>query len=85
MIFGVKFLQTVAGGGGGGGGDGTLIFSYIRRRGYVFGFKILKFSFFGLSENEYFLGMKILWIFLGGHHKIRLHSGVISMHFWVFF
>ena len=28
--------------------------------------------------------MKILWIFLGGHHKIRLYLGVISMHFWVF-
>ena len=21
----------------------------------------------------------------GGHHKIRLYLGVISMHFWVFF
>ena len=29
--------------------------------------------------------MTILWIFLGGHHKIRLYLGVISMHFWVFF
>ena len=29
--------------------------------------------------------MKILWIFFGGHHKIRLYLGVISMHFWVFF
>ena len=29
--------------------------------------------------------MKILWIFLGGHHKIRLYLGVISMHFLVFF
>ena len=29
--------------------------------------------------------MKILWIFLGGHHKIRLYLGVISMHFWDFF
>ena len=28
--------------------------------------------------------MKILWIFFGGHHKIRLYLGVISMHFWVF-
>ena len=25
--------------------------------------------------------MKILWIFLGGHHKIRLYLWVISMHF----
>ena len=29
--------------------------------------------------------MKILWIFLGGHHTIRRYLGVISMHFWVFF
>ena len=28
-------------------------------------------------------GMKILWIFLGGHYKIRLYLGVISMHFRV--
>ena len=28
--------------------------------------------------------MKILWIFLGGHHTIRRYLGVISMHFWVF-
>ena len=39
----------------------------------------------GFQKNEYFLGMKILWIFLGGHHKIRLYLGVISMYFWVFF
>ena len=31
-----------------------------------------------------FWGMKILWIFLGGHHKIGLYLGVISMHFRVF-
>ena len=29
--------------------------------------------------------MKILWIFLGGHHKIGLYLVVISMHFRVFF
>ena len=29
--------------------------------------------------------MKILWIFLGGHHTIRRYLGVISMHFGVFF
>ena len=28
--------------------------------------------------------MKILWIFFGGHHKIRLYLGVISIHFRVF-
>ena len=26
------------------------------------------------------LGMKILWIFYGSHHKIGLDLGVISMH-----
>ena len=29
-------------------------------------------------------GMKILWIFLGGHHKTGLVLGVISMHLRVF-
>ena len=29
--------------------------------------------------------MTILWIFLGGHHKIGLYLGVFSMHFRVFF
>ena len=44
------------------------------------------FSFFsGFQKNEYFLDMKILWIFFGRHHKIRLYLGVIPMHFWVFF
>ena len=32
-----------------------------------------------------FWGMKILWIFLWGHHNIGLYLGVISMHFMVFF
>ena len=31
-----------------------------------------------------FWGMKVLWIFLGGHHKIGLDLGVISIHFRVF-
>ena len=31
-----------------------------------------------------FWGMKILWIFFGGHHKIGLYLEVISMHFRVF-
>ena len=53
-------------GGGGGGGGGTLIFSYIRRLGPFFGFKILNFNISGgLQKNEYFWGMKIFWIFLG--------------------
>ena len=31
-----------------------------------------------------FWGMKILWIFFGGHPKIGLVLGVISMYFRVF-
>ena len=59
--------------GGVGGGD-TLIFSHIHRLGPIVGFKILNFNiFWGFQKNEYFLGgMKILLIFLGGHHKIGL-------------
>ena len=41
----------------GGGGGGTLIFSYIRRLGPFFGFKILNFDIFlGFQKNKYFLG-----------------------------
>ena len=29
-------------------------------------------------------GMKTLWIFFGGHHKIGLYLGVIFKHFIVF-
>ena len=36
------------------------------------------------KKNEYFWGVMILWIFLGGHHIIGLYLGVISMHFMVF-
>ena len=35
----------------------------------------------GFQKMNIFLGMKILWIFFGGHHKIGLYLGVISMHF----
>ena len=69
------------------GGGGTLVFSYIRRLGSFFGLKTLNFNIFlGFSEKLiiYFWGMKILWIFFGGHHKIGLYLGVISMHFRVF-
>ena len=59
----------------GGGGGGTLIFSHIRRLGpFFFGFKILNFNiFWGFEKNEHFLGgIKILWIYFWGHHKIGL-------------
>ena len=66
---------------------GTLIFSYIRRLGSFFWVKYCEFQYFwGFSEKiNMFWGMKILWIFLGGHHKIGLYLGVISMHFRFFF
>ena len=69
----------------GGWGGGTLIFSYIRRLGSFFGFKILKFNIFGggFRKMNIFWGLKILWIFFRGHHKISLNLGVISMHFRV--
>ena len=56
------------------GGGGTLIFSYIRRRGPFFWVQISEFQYFlGFSEKLIFFGgMKILWIFFGGHHKIGL-------------
>ena len=39
---------------GGGGGGGTLIFSYIRRHGPFFGFKILNFNIIlGFQKNKY--------------------------------
>ena len=72
------------GGGGGGGGWGTLKFSYIRTLGLYFGFKILNFNIFGVLKKNIFGGMKILWIFFLGHHKIGLYLGVISMNFRVF-
>ena len=44
--------------------------------------KILNFNIFGVfQKTEYFGGMKIMWIFFGGHHKIGLNLEVISMHF----
>ena len=42
----------------------TLIFSYKRRLGSFFGFKNLNINIFGgFQKNDYFRGMKILWIF----------------------
>ena len=46
-----------------GWGGGTLNFLYILRLGLFFGFKILKFIFFGGFQKDIFWGMKILWIF----------------------
>ena len=68
------------------GGGGTLIFSYIRRLGPFFLGQNFEFQYFlgGFQKKNIFLGLKILWIFFWGHHKIGLYLGVISMHFKVF-
>ena len=69
----------------GGGGGGTLIFSYIRRLGSFFGFKILNFNIFWVFRKMIiFSGYEDFWTFLGGHHKIGLYSRVIFIHFRVF-
>ena len=48
---------------------GTLIFSYIRRLGPLFGFKILDFDILGhFQKSEYF------WIIM----KMRIFCGVIT-------
>ena len=60
-----------------------LIMTHVRRLGSFWGVQNFEFQYFlGISEKmNIFGGMKILWIFLGRHHKIL---GVISMHFRVF-
>ena len=58
-------------------GGVTLIFSYICRLGSIFfGSKFLISIFFGVFRKiNIFLGMKIVWIFFGGHHEIGLYLG----------
>ena len=72
----------------GGGGGGTLKFLYIRRLGLFLGVQNFEFQYFFFvffRKMNIFWGMKILWIFFGGHHKICLYLEVISMHFRVIF
>ena len=64
----------------GPGVRGTLIFSYIRRLGSFFWFKILNFHIFGgFQKNENFLGCEdfvdifFFWGGEGGHHKTGLY------------
>ena len=59
---------------------GTLIFSCIHRLESFFGVQNFEFQYFwGFSEkNKCFFGMKIMWIFFWGHHKIGLYLWVIS-------
>ena len=56
-----------------GGGGGIYFHTYVGSA-HFFGFKILNFNiFWGFSKKLIFFGgMKILWIFFGGHHKIGL-------------
>ena len=55
-------------------GGVSLIFSQISRLGPFFWVQKSEFQYFlGFSEKViFFWGMKILWIFFGGHHKIGL-------------
>ena len=61
----------------GEGAGGTLIFAYIRRLCSFFGaqnFEFQYFFFLVFKKKTIFLGgMKILWIFFGGHPKIGLY------------
>ena len=57
-------------------GGCTLIFSYIRRLGSFFWFKILNFNIFGgFQKNEYFLGYEDFLDIFWGPHKIGLYLG----------
>ena len=56
-------------------------FIHAEARVIFFYFKILNFIIFWVFRKmNIMLGMEILWIFFGGHHKIGLYLGVISMH-----
>ena len=47
-----------------------IFFAYVGS-GHFLGFKIFNFNiFWGFQQNEYFGGMKILWMFSLGHHKL---------------
>ena len=67
----LPFLAPEGGHPPGGGGGGTLIFSYIRRLGPFFGVQNSEFQYFGgFRKLNIFGDMKILWIFIWGHHKL---------------
>ena len=55
---------------------GSLIFSYIRRLGQSFGFKILNLNnFWVYRKMNIFLGYEDLWIFLGVITKLDYIQG----------
>ena len=67
---------------GGGEGGGTRIFSYIRRLGSFFAFRILNFNIFGgFQKKDFFGGMRILWIFFESSQNWTIFRG----HFYAFF
>ena len=57
----------------------------MRRLGLLFCVQNFEFQYFlGFVKKRYFLGYEDLVDIFGGHHKIGLYLGVISMHFRVF-
>ena len=64
-------------------GGGSLIFSYMRRLDPFFWDQNFEFRYFlGVFRKiNIFWGMKILWIFFWGHHKIGLYLEVILRYF----
>ena len=65
---------------------GILKFLYIRKLGLIFWVQNFEFQYFlGFSKNKYFLGYEDFVDIFGGHHKIGLYLGVISMGFRVFY
>ena len=67
------------------GGYSWYFHTYISRLGQFLGSTFWISVYFGIFRKmNIFWGMKILWIFFGGRHKIGLYLGVISMHFRVF-
>ena len=61
------------------------MFIHTEARTLFFWVQNLNFNSFGVfRKNEYFWGYEDFADFLGGHHKIGLVLGVISMKFSVF-
>ena len=71
----------------GGDGGATLIFQYIYvGLAHFWVFKILNTNIFGVfRKKEYFLGMKILWIFLWGHCKLDYVFYFIFIYLFIYF
>ena len=64
------------------GGGGALIFLYICRLGLFFRVQNFEFQYFGgFQTNYYFWGYEDFVDIFGGHQKIGLYLGVISIHF----